>query len=63
LIPAFYAGAMRAEDRAEIEAYYNRGEDWQAVLDTVRATERVPELLGVGPHLLVTAVREGGAGG
>ncbi|HET7013518.1 MAG TPA: class I SAM-dependent methyltransferase [Streptosporangiaceae bacterium] len=36
--------------------------DWQAVLDTVRATERVPELLGIGPHLLVTAVREGGAG-
>ena len=37
--------------------------DWQAVLESVRATERVPELLGVGPHLLVTAVREGGASG
>jgi SAM-dependent methyltransferase len=37
--------------------------DRQAVLDTVRATERVPELLGVGPHLLVSAVRESGADG
>jgi SAM-dependent methyltransferase len=37
--------------------------DRQAVFDTVRVTERVPELLGVGPHLLVSAVREGGAGG
>ena len=37
--------------------------DRQAVFDTLRATERVPELLGVGPHLRVSAVREGGAGG
>ena len=37
----------RAEDPAE----------WQVVLDTVRATEAVPELLGVGAHLLVTARR------
>ena len=29
----------------------------EIVLETLRATERVPELLGVGPHLLVTAVR------
>jgi SAM-dependent methyltransferase len=34
---------------------------WQVVLDTARATERVPELLGLGPHLLVTAVRPGGS--
>lgn len=27
------------------------------VLDTARATGRVPELLGIGPHLLATAVR------
>jgi hypothetical protein len=26
------------------------------VLDTVRAVERVPELLGVGPHLLATGI-------
>src|SRR5215472_337895 len=31
--------------------------DREVVLDTMRATERVPELLGLGPHLLVTAVR------
>src|SRR6185312_4103387 len=36
--------------------------DRQAVFDAVRAMERVPELLGIGPHLLVTAVREGGSG-
>jgi SAM-dependent methyltransferase len=27
------------------------------VLDSARATERVPELLGIGPHLLATGVR------
>lgn len=27
------------------------------VFDTARATERVPELLGIGPHLMATAVR------
>ena len=27
------------------------------VLDSARALERVPELLGIGPHLLATAVR------
>lgn len=31
--------------------------DTEALLETLRATERVPELLGIGPHLLVTAVR------
>ncbi len=28
------------------------------VFETARATERVPELLGVGPHLLATAIRQ-----
>jgi SAM-dependent methyltransferase len=37
--------------------------DRQAVFDTLRVTERVPELLGVGPHLLVSAVRDDGARG
>ena len=27
------------------------------VLDAARAIERVPELLGIGPHLLATAIR------
>jgi hypothetical protein len=30
---------------------------WQVVLQAARAHERVPELLGVGSHLLVTAHR------
>ena len=29
----------------------------QIVFDTARALERVPELLGIGPHLLATARR------
>lgn len=29
----------------------------EVVLETARATERVPELLGIGPHLMATAVR------
>jgi hypothetical protein len=31
--------------------------DWKVVLEVARATERVPELLGLGPHLLATAIR------
>lgn len=31
--------------------------DWQVVLDTARAHERVPELMGLGPHLLATGLR------
>jgi len=30
---------------------------WQVVLDTARAIERVPELLGLSPHLIATARR------
>ncbi|MGI9009056.1 MAG: class I SAM-dependent methyltransferase [Streptosporangiaceae bacterium] len=30
---------------------------WQVVLDGARATERVPELLGLGPHLLAIGIR------
>jgi SAM-dependent methyltransferase len=32
---------------------------WAVVLEAARAIERVPELLGIGPHLLATAVRPG----
>ena len=35
--------------------------DWEVVLDAARATERVPELLGLGAHLLATAVRPAGS--
>lgn len=31
---------------------------WRVVLDAARALERVPELMGNGPHLLVTASRQ-----
>jgi SAM-dependent methyltransferase len=30
---------------------------WQVVLDAARAHERVPELMGLGPHLLATGLR------
>ena len=32
---------------------------WQVVLDTARAIERVPELLGLSPHLVATASSPG----
>jgi len=32
------------------------------VLEAARALERVPELLGIGPHLLATAIRDEGRG-
>lgn len=32
-------------------------EDWSVVLDTARATGSVPELLGIGPHLLAICRR------
>ena len=35
-------------------------EAWRIVLDSARALERVPELMGVGPHLVVTARRPAG---
>ena len=31
--------------------------DWQVVLETARALEHVPELSGIGPHLMATAIR------
>jgi SAM-dependent methyltransferase len=35
-------------------------EAWRIVLDSARGLERVPELLGIGPHLIVTARRPAG---
>jgi SAM-dependent methyltransferase len=32
--------------------------DWQVVLDAARAHERVPELLGIGSHLIATGLRD-----
>jgi SAM-dependent methyltransferase len=31
--------------------------DWQVILETARAHERIPELLGVGSHLLATGIK------
>ena len=42
---------------ADLEERRESAEDWGVVLDTARATESVPELLGIGPHLLATCRR------
>lgn len=42
---------------ADLDARLEDPVDWQAVLQTARAVERVPELLGLGSHLLATGVR------
>lgn len=42
---------------ADLDERATSGEDWCVVLDTARATESVPELLGIGPHLLATCRR------
>jgi SAM-dependent methyltransferase len=47
--PAFLLGDL-AERRADPAAR-------AVVLDTARALERIPELLGIGPHLLATGLR------
>jgi SAM-dependent methyltransferase len=47
--PAFLLSEL--EDRMRDER------EWQIVLESARALERVPELLGVGPHLVVSARR------
>jgi SAM-dependent methyltransferase len=46
--------AFLLDDLAERLADEN---DRRVVMETARAIERVPELLGIGPHLLVTAAR------
>jgi SAM-dependent methyltransferase len=32
--------------------------DWRVILDSARAHERVPELMGLGSHLLATGIRQ-----
>jgi SAM-dependent methyltransferase len=44
---------------ADLDDRLAGAEDWEVVFDCARATERVPELIGIGPHLIVTAVRVG----
>ena len=33
---------------------------WEVLLDAARALERVPELMGLSPHLVATATRPAG---
>jgi SAM-dependent methyltransferase len=47
--PAFILG--------DLDARLADPADWRVVLDVARAVERVPELLGLGPHLLGTGIR------
>ena len=42
---------------ADLDERRESAEDWGVVLDTARATEAVPELLGIGPHLLAICRR------
>jgi SAM-dependent methyltransferase len=38
----------------DLEVRMAEEREWQVVLETARAHERVPELMGLGPHLLAT---------
>jgi hypothetical protein len=40
---------------ADITERMNDPVDRAVVLDAARALERIPEMLGIGPHLLATA--------
>lgn len=42
---------------ADAQARRSDPHDWSMVLEAARAVERVPELLGVSPHLIATARR------
>jgi SAM-dependent methyltransferase len=47
--PAFLLG--------DLDARMTDPADWSAVLEVARAIERVPELIGFGPHLVATGIR------
>jgi len=42
---------------ADLDARMTDPVDWSVVLDMARAIERVPELIGYGPHLIATGIR------
>jgi hypothetical protein len=42
---------------SDLESRRNDPVAWEVLLDAARAVERVPELLGISPHLLATATR------
>lgn len=41
--------------KTEMQSRVSDSVDWSVLFDTARAIERVPELLGLSPHLLATA--------
>jgi hypothetical protein len=41
--------------KTEMQSRVSDSIDWNVLFDTARAIERVPELLGLSPHLLATA--------
>lgn len=43
---------------ADLDARMADERDWAAVLQTARAHERVPELMGLGSHFVATAIRK-----
>jgi hypothetical protein len=61
---------LRVDDLVGVEGLPLAGTDmesrvgdptaWDVLLDAARAIERVPELLGLSPHLIATATRAHG---
>jgi hypothetical protein len=43
--------------RARVAGRMDDPAERAVILDAARAVERVPELLGIGPHLLATGIR------
>jgi len=42
----------------DLDLHIGDEHDWQVVLESARAHERIPELLGIGPHLLAAGVSD-----
>lgn len=49
--------------RTDLQSRVGDHTAWQVLVDAARAIERVPELLGLSPHLIVTATRAPGPRG
>lgn len=67
LVAEMAEAGLRLDDLVGVEGLPLSGDDmahrvadataWEVVLDAARAIERVPELLGLSPHLVATATR------
>ena len=70
LVDEISQAGLRVDDLVGVEGLPLAGTDmesrvgdptaWDVVLDAARAIERVPELLGLSPHLIATATRAPG---